>query len=474
MLMPADTTQTPERPPTIWGLTPMQVHDRFWAARGVQIVRPNQQSEIVEDAELFMLVPGELLTIFRLRQIIEQLNWVAPRVMWVRIRDDHDHGYREEVRIDNDSRFDGFKRIYREVGSRFARVILTEDREMAELWQQVPDAHTGWSRIRLNVDRSRRWSATVPGQTFSTHDDHELMQFMQDLMKQWQTPTSTITRAQHVRGTVLADRDSVVPRDLKAIGSVWIGAGRKLDRSTGIVGPAILWDDHEHRAPSGPIDWREIERSEIFVPQVRVRKVGSVERLAKRAFDIVFSLFVLLLVLPIFPLVMLAIWLEDGRPFFFSHTRESRGGREFPCIKFRSMRKDAEQIKERLIAENQADGPQFYIEHDPRLTRVGRFIRKLQIDELPQFFNVLLGHMSVVGPRPSPRKENQCCPAWREARLSVLPGVTGLWQVKRSRREDEDFQEWIKYDIEYVENANFWLDLWIIWKTITGAAWKGN
>jgi len=175
---------------------------------------------------------------------------------------------------------------------------------------------------------------------------------------------------------------------------------------------------------------------------------------------------VLLFTVPLYPFIMLAIWLEDGRPFFFVHRRETLGGREFPCIKFRSMRKDAEHIKRELAGRNQADGPQFFIEDDPRLTRVGRVIRKCNVDELPQFINVLLGHMSVVGPRPSPYRENQYCPPWREARLSVRPGITGLWQVKRTRRRGADFQEWIKYDIEYVESANWRLDLWIIWRTL--------
>jgi len=103
---------------------------------------------------------------------------------------------------------------------------------------------------------------------------------------------------------------------------------------------------------------------------------------------------------------------------------------------------------------------------DPRLTKVGSLLRKCQLDELPQFFNVLAGDMSVVGPRPSPRAENQFCPPWREARLSVRPGVTGLWQIERTRAKGADFQEWIKFDIQYVERANFWLDLYIIWRTV--------
>jgi len=130
------------------------------------------------------------------------------------------------------------------------------------------------------------------------------------------------------------------------------------------------------------------------------------------------------------------------------------------------MRKDSEQIKARLMAQNQADGPQFFIKNDPRLTKVGAFIREYQIDELPQLFNILKGEMSVVGPRPSPFKENQFCPPWREARLSVRPGLTGLWQISRTREEGNDFQEWIRYDIQYVEKQSFWMDVWIIWRTI--------
>ena len=187
---------------------------------------------------------------------------------------------------------------------------------------------------------------------------------------------------------------------------------------------------------------------------------------SKRLFDIVFALLALLLTLPIYPLVMIAIWLEDGRPWFFAHRRESKGGKEFGCLKFRSMRKDAERIKQQLCGDNQSDGPQFFMKRDPRLTRVGRFIRATNLDELPQFINVLAGHMSVVGPRPSPRTENQFCPPWREARLSVRPGVTGLWQVKRTRRPGMDFQEWIRYDVEYVETASWRLDMLIIWQTI--------
>jgi len=192
----------------------------------------------------------------------------------------------------------------------------------------------------------------------------------------------------------------------------------------------------------------------------------TLRRVTKRLFDMGFSAGVLAATAPLYPVVMLLILLEDGRPFFFAHTRQTIHGRNFPCLKFRTMRRDAEAMKADLAEANQADGPQFFIEDDPRLLRIGKLLRKFQVDELPQFLNVLAGHMSVVGPRPSPDKENQFCPAWREARLSVRPGVTGLWQVRRTREPQTDFQEWIRYDLEYVQHESWRLDLWIVWQTI--------
>jgi lipopolysaccharide/colanic/teichoic acid biosynthesis glycosyltransferase len=131
------------------------------------------------------------------------------------------------------------------------------------------------------------------------------------------------------------------------------------------------------------------------------------------------------------------------------------------------MRRNAEALAKELRSLNVCDGPQFFIKDDPRVTRVGKLLRAWHLDELPQFWNVLVGDMSMVGPRPSPDGENQFCPAWRELRLSVRPGITGLWQVERTREPGRDFQEWIRYDIEYVNRASLWLDLWICFKTLS-------
>jgi len=123
---------------------------------------------------------------------------------------------------------------------------------------------------------------------------------------------------------------------------------------------------------------------------------------------------------------------------------------------------DADQQQRRLSRMNAVDGPQFKVDRDPRRTRVGRLLAATNIDELPQLWNVLAGEMSLVGPRPSPFRENQVCVPWREGRLSVRPGITGLWQICRHDRGNGDFHQWIYYDLHYVRNLSFWLDLKIL------------
>ena len=142
-----------------------------------------------------------------------------------------------------------------------------------------------------------------------------------------------------------------------------------------MVGPAALWDEPAARPVIEGIQWLELEPTEAFHRVAQPRSLSSISRIFKRLFDICFSMLVLLITLPIYPIVLLAIYLEDGRPFFFAHRRETKGGREFHCLKFRSMRKDAEKIKQEMKQENQADGPQFFFFDDRRLTRVGRVLR---------------------------------------------------------------------------------------------------
>jgi len=192
----------------------------------------------------------------------------------------------------------------------------------------------------------------------------------------------------------------------------------------------------------------------------------SYARCFKRIVDIVAAIIVLIFFAPFLPIIALAIKLSSRGPVFFKDTRQGIYGKKFNCLKFRTMLVGADKIQEKLRALNQADGPQFMIEDDPRVNATGRFLRETYIDEIPQFFNVLMGQMSVVGPRPSPESENMLCPSWRDARLSIRPGITGLWQVCRTRQPMRDFQEWIHYDIKYIRNLTLKLDLWVCWQTI--------
>jgi lipopolysaccharide/colanic/teichoic acid biosynthesis glycosyltransferase len=192
----------------------------------------------------------------------------------------------------------------------------------------------------------------------------------------------------------------------------------------------------------------------------------SYARFFKRIADIAVAGITLLLFVPFFLVIAVAIKLSSSGPLFFKDKRQGLHGKEFNCIKFRTMIVGADDMQDKMRALNQVDGPQFKIDDDPRVNSVGRFLRATYIDEVPQFINVLLGQMSVVGPRPSPESENESCPFWRYARLSVRPGITGLWQVFGTREPLKDFQEWIHYDVKYVEKLSLKLDLWICYKTV--------
>jgi len=451
---------------TIWGLDVNQLHSRYWAAHGVQVVRQGEPSQIIRHAELYLLIDPRLLTIFTLTTLIEPLSWIRPRVLFVRLHDKRDRGYRERVVTDSTDHFIRFQRLY-DAGDdpRFARVVLTTDRDIAKLWQNASDPLGAWRRLRRYIPRLDRLTLSADGTVYDSTRDREVAHFLYDLVQSWKRPSAIIPRSQTAGEQVWKDPTSQIDANAKFIGPVWIGAGRHVDGGTTVVGPAIIWDDPKSKPQTEAIQWLTIEPTEPPAEFAR-RAPTPLDRAAKRLFDLFFSLAAILLTLPLYPFILLAIWLEDGRPLFFVHRRETMAGGQFPCVKFRSMRRDAEQMKHELRARNQADGPQFFIEDDPRLTRVGTFLRKYHLDELPQFFNVLLGHMSVVGPRPSPHAENQFCPPWREARLSVRPGITGLWQINRTRRPGADFQEWIKFDIQYVENRTLWLDIKIIGQTI--------
>ena len=454
------------RLPTLWGLDPVELHDRFWASRSVCVVRPGMTAPLPRRAELFMLTDARTLTLFRTGPVVERLFWAGSAVVFVRLSCRVHEDYRESIIAEPDGRFVRFTRHYEGDHKHIARIAMTRDRRIAELWQQTDGSPSMWRSFRHRTRGRRRQAMICEGRYYDRTCDADLERLVDDLIRQWRRPSATIEGIYEAREGVWASRGLELNPGALFLGPAWIGAGRLVNRGESVVGPAALWDDFGQRPNPRQVRWDELDPTAPSQVAAVPRRITPWRRRSKRCFDVLFALAALAVTLPFYPLIILAIWLEDGGPFLFAHRRETLGGREFPCLKFRSMRKDADGMKAQLLKRNRSDGPQFFMENDPRVTRVGRFLRRTNIDELPQFINVLLGHMSVVGPRPSPRSENQCCPAWREARLSVRPGITGLWQVSRTRREGLDFQEWIKFDIEYVERASWRLDLLIILKTL--------
>ena len=294
-----------------------------------------------------------------------------------------------------------------------------------------------------------------------------------------------------------------ISQDSKLIGKVLLGKNVYIGPKTTVIGPTIVGNNVkieqgviinssiigsevsvpknkvvQNRILKGPsYDWKQVTSLTDNIPVFNSRRKGHINESFrywprfsytnsfKRITDCLAAIIVLILFAPIIPFIALATKLTSPGPVFFKHKRQGRYGKTFNCLKFRTMKLGADKLQDKLRFVSQVDGPQFKIDDDPRISTVGRFLRETYLDEIPQFINVLLGQMSVVGPRPSPESENTLCPFWRDARLSVRPGITGLWQIYRTRQPMKDFQEWIYYDTEYVRNLSLKMDLWISLKT---------
>lgn len=184
----------------------------------------------------------------------------------------------------------------------------------------------------------------------------------------------------------------------------------------------------------------------------------------KRFFDIIASGLALIILSPLFAVIAIKIKREDGGSVFYSQTRLGKNEKPFKMYKFRSMVPDADKLKAKLMAQNEIEGAMFKMKDDPRVTKVGKWIRKYSLDELPQLVNVLLGDMSLVGPRPPLPKEEEQYTEHDKQRLLVTPGCTGLWQA--TLRNEADFEEMVDLDIEYINKASAWFDLWIMFRTV--------
>ena len=215
---------------------------------------------------------------------------------------------------------------------------------------------------------------------------------------------------------------------------------------------------------------READQQFEMKPPARPPEAQPLERhfaeplpLWKRSIDVVVSGLAILAVSPILAATAIAIKLTSPGPIFYSQMRDGRGGRKFWIHKFRTMIVNADAVKAKLQALNEQDGPAFKIKNDPRVTAVGRFLRRTCIDELPQLWNVLKGEMTLVGPRPMCSKEALECEQWQRRRLDLTPGLTCLWQIQRQR---PPFVDWMRMDLRYVKERSFCNDMGLIAKTI--------
>src|SRR4051794_3461496 len=233
----APTTPLPAAPParqpapvspadrTIWGLDPVQLHSRYWASHGVQVVRQGEPSEIVRHAELYLLTDPGSLTLFKLGPLMDVLNWVKPTVLFVRLHDGRERGYRENAVTDEDGRFVRFERVY-DAARSMTRVVLTPDREVAQLWQSAPNPRTGWRRLRRFSKRAQRATESIDGHVYDRSDGREVAYFIHDLVHYWRRPDATVLRVRNVPDfgeSVWRDAQAKVQPGAKFIGPVWVG-----------------------------------------------------------------------------------------------------------------------------------------------------------------------------------------------------------------------------------------------------------
>jgi lipopolysaccharide/colanic/teichoic acid biosynthesis glycosyltransferase len=201
-----------------------------------------------------------------------------------------------------------------------------------------------------------------------------------------------------------------------------------------------------------------------YVPPKDIVLIRRNYRLGKRIFDITLCLLMLPAFLASMIVIALIIWVDDPGPILFKQQRTGKGGRRFGMYKFRTMIVNAEEQKVQYNHLNELSWPDFKITNDPRITRVGRILRKTSLDELPQIINVLKSEMSLVGPRPT-SFDVSTYSLWHTERLEVLPGITGLWQI--SGRSNVDFDERLRLDVDYIERQSLWLDIEILFRTVT-------
>jgi len=284
--------------------------------------------------------------------------------------------------------------------------------------------------------------------------------------------------AQIIGPTVIGNRSQISEGALVRESIVWDGTtlsnGSKIEYS--IIGKGSHVPDNFHLKNMIALNGLKIGDANLIptdngikgvVDLAEIRSIkGShkIYKITKRIMDVGFSAVGIVLLLPLFLLIAIAIKIDSPGPVFYKQKRCGIGGKLFRMLKFRTMIDNAESLQKELLSKNEVDGPLFKISDDPRVTKLGRILRKTSLDEIPQLLNVLKGKMSFVGPRPLIMDEMKFSQSWRDIRLKIKPGITGLWQVQG--RSQAPFHNWIRYDVYYVKNQSLWLDIKILFKTI--------
>lgn len=428
-----------------------------------------------------------------LKMILAELN--SPAVAFY--TDPALSAYREKIILTSDNKVAGFRRFYSDSimpipnqnnwpDHLFIRNCLLNDILVDDC---LPSSYELFEQ-RCTAASISISSYKIAAYVLDLETDADLLNFLTKDLNRYQNAHS---------GT--AGNNNTTPQNTRIIGNVVLGSNVRLNNNTRIIGPAIIADNTTISdsalisssviGPDMKIPTKSLIKNRIILshsqlaktsPEISTVEIGrksppknstnfrlwpcfSYARLIKRLADIAISLIVIILFIPFLPMIAILIRIDSPGRIFFGHKRQGLRGKEFSCIKFRTMIPEADSIQQKLRSKNQVDGPQFKVDNDPRVTLTGRFLRDTFIDEIPQFLNILKGDMSLIGPRPSPKAENSLCPYWRDARLSVRPGITGLWQIYRTRQPGKDFQEWIYYDVDYVRNISLLLDCSICIKT---------
>ncbi len=312
-------------------------------------------------------------------------------------------------------------------------------------------------RERARSDRTGELFSLIVFQLGKTSDDQQTLLHLAQILKRRLRLTDDAGRLDRLQiGVFLPDTPASGAWTVADDVCVCVPAGLPLpdchvycypSTPDGFNSSRELSDDDRQQRPVQPMDKFFSHRLPVW----------------KRGIDIVGASIGLLILSPLLVLLAGAIKLTSPGPVFFRQRRSGLAGREFSIVKFRTMVNDAESQKHELLDMNEQDGPAFKIANDPRVTYLGRWLRKTSVDELPQLWNVLRGEMSLVGPRPLPCQETACCERWQRRRLDVTPGLTCIWQVEGRSRVS--FAEWARMDIRYIASRSFWRDAILLLRT---------